>query len=266
MRVDERCRNPHVEQRHHANESEERERALQEQIGERESIVLIQNGEHQRQRRVMPDELDQPRVLIWRTGRATEVQRGHRECRQRDRRDASLKSRLAALGYRQRREQHGIRGRQQQQTVRRVKRAIARRNGVCGAGDSAPDVREAENPASASLGSPKCRVHDDGGQKSQRRVGNCSDPGQRVVQTEVAHSVDEHGADVPDHAKGRGCQGNSFGRPPLARRDHVGQAPARHRAQHCIQHNAGRETNQVNQRGQVASIHRKGSGRVLPGV
>ena len=93
--IDQRRRDRGVQQRHHADEREQRQRALEKQIGERESIVLIENRQHERQRRVMSDQLDPPRILVGRPSVETQVQRRHRERRQRDRCDASLKARPA---------------------------------------------------------------------------------------------------------------------------------------------------------------------------
>jgi len=61
--VSERRDNIQIQPGRQRDQQHQRERALKEDVGQREPIVLIENSHGQRQRRVMPDDLDPPGVI-----------------------------------------------------------------------------------------------------------------------------------------------------------------------------------------------------------
>jgi hypothetical protein len=94
------------------HQHQERNRVLQEQIGEREAIVLMQDGKRERQRRMMADELDPPRLG---RGMPREVQRRYGKHRERDDPDAAATDRLPPCREQQRHRQRAKAGGRQPQ-------------------------------------------------------------------------------------------------------------------------------------------------------
>ena len=83
------------------DDREQRDGAFQEQIGERKAIVLVEDGERQGQRRVMPDELHRPRCLP--AMQLAQVKSGDGEDRQR-RRPQRAPGARAPAGHRRQRD------------------------------------------------------------------------------------------------------------------------------------------------------------------
>ena len=73
---------PEKKRERHAHQQQERDRILEKQIRQGEAVVLMKDGQRQRQRRVMADELDPPRLFA---AMAPEVKGGDGEdCERRD--------------------------------------------------------------------------------------------------------------------------------------------------------------------------------------
>ena len=123
------------------HQDQQRQRAFQEDVGEREREVLIEDGEGEGHRRVMAQELDGPRRVA--LVKLTEVQRRHRENRQRRRPQRAPLARLAARHRGKRHDEHDERVRQQSHRDRRRNwRAAPRREHVECGGDAADGVRD----------------------------------------------------------------------------------------------------------------------------
>ena len=222
MRIDERRRELRVEQRHADHQDEQRQRALEEQIGERKPIVLIQDREHERQRCVMADELHQPWVLIGEPGVAAQVQRGHRERGERDGDDRSLKARPSPLRDRENAEQRGVRDRKQQEAERRRRLAAHRvRTRASPRPPCSPRTRRRGTSEVRALRAAERRVNDHRRQEAERRVRDGGDPRQRRGQAEIARREDHHRADVPDDAERRRRRADAIVGAPFARRDDI---------------------------------------------
>ena len=103
----------------------QRQRALQEQVGERERKVLIQDREGERQRRVMAEQLDRPRRVA--LVQLAQVQRRDREDRQRRGPQRAARAGLAARDGRQRHHERDERVGQQPHAERRRQRAAGPR-------------------------------------------------------------------------------------------------------------------------------------------
>jgi hypothetical protein len=92
--ADDRPYSDDVEARDQGREREERERAFEEEVGEREPVVLLEDRERERYRRVMADDLDP--VRLGAAAVAAQVERGDGEEGERERPYGAASPRLAA--------------------------------------------------------------------------------------------------------------------------------------------------------------------------
>ena len=113
------------------DDREQRHGSFQEQIRKRKAIVLVEDGERQRQRRVMPDEFDRPRRLT--AMQLAQVKSGDGENRQCRRPERASGARASASHRRQRDCERNERVRQQSHAERRRNEAIRPRQRRCAA-------------------------------------------------------------------------------------------------------------------------------------
>jgi hypothetical protein len=148
-----------------SDDGQQRQGAFEEQVGEREGVVLIQDRERERKRGVVADELDGPRRVA--SVKLTEVEGGDREDRKRRRPERATKPRLAA----------GDRGQRHDEKQERVgEQAHAQLRGhwtpgdgeyqMQSGGDSTRDIRDARERAFETVMdafpfTSQHRVHDD---------------------------------------------------------------------------------------------------------
>ncbi len=231
----------------------EREGALEEQVGQRERIVLVQDREGERQRRVVSQELHGPRggavvQLAQVQGRDGEDgERGHPQ--------GASRARLAARHRCQRDDEREERVGEQAHAGRgghdgfdpcgvQVEQEAGGARRIGGGDERAPDE------ALDGLGlAAEHRMDHDGRQEAEGAEADRHEVRERALDAHLGQLVDGQRAEIPDQAEQRGRQQQGIERRCDARRppgaDH-------HDEQHGVGRDAGAQSDQVQQ---FADVH-----------
>jgi hypothetical protein len=246
------------------DDQRQRQGPLQEDVGEGEAIVAQQDGDGQGQRRVVADELSGPGLTA---GVLAEVQRGHREDRQRQ---DPQRATFAADGRGPQQQAGDQRdepaGEQPQPGRRRQRRAGAGGNRLdegggraepVGAHDPA-DARPRRGPRRGRRGNRRQdRVNDHCRQEAQGADRGPVDPARRERQQPGIDDLDPQRAEVPGQAEQAGQQQEPRWRRRATRRGRGG-AGAQHRAeQQPVERRAQQEADDVDECGQGGWRHRE---------
>jgi hypothetical protein len=245
-----------VRPEHGGDEAHHDERALEEQVGEREPVVLVQDDERERDRGVVTHQLGRHRLLAG--GVMAQVQRHHGEGAR-----AAAASGPRPPGDRRRSTASGASTAAKPQVSRRSADRL-------GAAPPAAALHRC-SPAAAALSAyaapvsamprpaaPRLErgVDDHRGEEPERGEGDRGDQGRGRRELHVARAVDGQRPHVPDEAEAGGGE-----------RDPVGTAPAdargraqRHPAEHRVERDARAEPQGVHEGGRRGLRH--GAGRI----
>jgi hypothetical protein len=206
---------------HGQREGDEREpgdRALEEHVGEREAVVLVEDHQGQWDRRVVAHEVRGDRLA----GRVVaQVERGHGERRERRRGEGRAARRLAPQPDREGGEHGGVADGQEQQgrpgrDLARPHRAVTLDEGRGGAQRVGRPRERAARPGRDGLGGG---LHGHRRQKAQGRERDRAErqqPGRPAAlgrrEPEVAHGVEHERTQAPAHAQRRRGERDGVGR------------------------------------------------------
>src|SRR4029077_9276540 len=190
---------------------------------------------------------------IVRTRVAAQVQRRHGERGERD--GGERPRRFTSPPRRDGEEQDDERVAEgeQEQAVRRQRVAPNDGNGLQNTADAAQPVGEdrERTRAGSSLWRPRRGIDDNRRQETKRGVGERGVPGTEIAKAKVVRPEHNQRGRIPDQSENRGEQGNSAARHGLPT---PCTAPDHHR-QHAVKRNTGDETDEMDERDEIWSVH-----------
>ena len=234
-----------------ADDGEKRQGLLEEEVAEREAVVLVEDRERQRDGRMVADQLHPPAVRA--RVEAAEVRGRDGDQRQRQHPQRPPAVRLVSREHGQRHDEHAERHREDLESERRRGR-IAREDGprVEDRGHEAERVcREDHQSSMADV--PRHRVHDNRGENAQCRERHRRQAHALVGDAQPGQGVGRQFPEVPGEAQ----HGRGQGHPVLAPRlVAAASAAAEHQhEQHGVERRAGGEAHQVEDVGRVGGGH-----------
>ena len=215
------------------DERNQGERALQEEVGQCEAVVLVEDGKRQRDGRVVTHQFHGPAVFT--AMEAAQVRGRHGEQGQRQHPQRAAEVRLAAREHAEGQDDQPVTHREQQEGQRRGGRVVGgHRVEVQHRGRCAEPIRHAGDDAPARQAA-RHRVHHHRGQHAESRERQRPQADRLVEIADARQAVCGKLAQVPHQAQQRGGQ-----RQPVAR------APAQHqREQHGVERRARGEPDEV---------------------
>ncbi len=247
MALEDRHCHTEVKRRRNADHGEERQCPLEKRVSQREAEVLVEDGEDERDRRVVANHLDGKRPR--RSFMLAQVQR-------RDGEDRQGHDRPTAAAMPSREQEHRNRQREIRpcQDLQRGHRRhpslpcspVHQPLGERADGVGEPDHRHRPARHPLPLLCAQHRVHDHGRQESERAVGRGDEPGRRLAAGEVANAERRQPAHVPDQAEDRREQRERVVRRPPPRRD---------AQEERVQGRPGQKSDQMDQRREIRRQH-----------